>query len=528
MSEEAISNPLPLTQESNTARKKRVKADQAAKAATDPKEDGLTSSASNAGGAGGSQDGDNKAEAESSGDSAYVKELQKNIRNVNKKLNAMIKVDSILAENPDKSLDELVATRKINQDQKAQALKKPQLQSSLSQLEEQIATYKKFSAEFEARHTGERDSLVKSHQEELERVKEETRAEFEKERNAMPKAEEMSRETLRKKLLVFSQFLRAAAAKRAQEEEAESDESKAFEGALLLVYGGDEKAVDAAESLIEGKEEQIPHVDGTLGSVKYSQIREASLAHTPYAAEEAWAEAVADSSTPSANQQATQTANHEASISDPTLAHAGMTELQDTQVNGLTSTTEDTSAPEQTTIDENAGNAAAEKAIAPAEDPMAESFEMVPRDPAETETPHEKAGQGSTNSWADEAATTETSAANAAGAGWDTTAKPEGNGAGDEPSAQPTNAGKDAARNAPPAAAAGEETKAVDAEGFHAVEHRHRGRGGFRGGRGDGEFRGRGRGGYRGRGDGEGRGRGGPRGGPPAPAPAPAPALAAV
>lgn len=170
----------------------------------------------------------------------------------------MQKVDAILAENPSTSLDDLVAARKINADQKAQALKKPALQSSLSQLEEQIAQYKKVDAEYQAKIASERDSLTASHKAAMDTLTERLKKE----------AEDESRATLRKKLLTFSQFLRAAAAKRAIEEEADTEDSKAFEGALLLVYGGDDKAVDAAESLIEGADEQVPSVEGQLLSVK--------------------------------------------------------------------------------------------------------------------------------------------------------------------------------------------------------------------------------------------------------------------
>lgn len=115
---------------------------------------------------------------------------------------------------------------------------------------------------------------------------------------------------------------------------------------------------------------------------------------------------------------------------------------------------------------------------------MDESFEMVPRDPQETENreAHEPAPAGSTQSWADEASA----------AAENTTAES-------------------------PSATGG----AVNGDGFHEVVHA-RGRGqrqysGFRGGRGngprgDGAPRGEGRGPRRGRGDGRARG---PRGSAP-------------
>jgi hypothetical protein len=146
-------------------------------------------------------------------------------------------------------------------------------------------------------------------------------------------------------------------------------------------------------------------------------------------------------------------------------------------------------APAASSIEPGAANAAAEeqwdKQATGGDDPLSESFEMVPRDPAETENPHVAAPVTSTQSWAD-----------------------------DTPEPQAT-----------PGAATG-------GDGFHEVTHHNRGgrgRGGHQG-EGRGGFRGRGRGGPRGdfrggrgRGRGEFRGgrggfRGAPRGGESAPA----------
>ncbi|WKT49126.1 hypothetical protein QSH57_014056 [Fusarium oxysporum f. sp. vasinfectum] len=76
-------------------------------------------------------------------ESPYIKEIQKNIRNVNKKITNASKTDSLLSQNPGKSLDELVESRIINNDQKAQILKKPALQAQLAQYEEQLVQYQK-------------------------------------------------------------------------------------------------------------------------------------------------------------------------------------------------------------------------------------------------------------------------------------------------------------------------------------------------------------------------------------------------
>ena len=52
-----------------------------------------------------------------------------------------------------------------------------------------------------------------------------------------------------------------------QNEDDTSDEGKAFEGALLLVYGGDANAVAAAEKVIDGTDDPVPATDGTVLSV---------------------------------------------------------------------------------------------------------------------------------------------------------------------------------------------------------------------------------------------------------------------
>ena len=80
---------------------------------------------------------------------------------------------------------------------------------------------------------------------------------------AAAEAEAEAKKVLKDSLLVLSKFLRAAAAKRQDGDQA-SGENKAFEGALLLVYGGDASAVMAIEKLVEGSEEKVPCVDGTI------------------------------------------------------------------------------------------------------------------------------------------------------------------------------------------------------------------------------------------------------------------------
>ena len=157
----------------------------------------------------------------------------------------------ILAENPGKSLDDLVEEKKINNDQKAQALKKPILQASVIQLEEQITQCKRFASYYEDRLSSQKAALEKAYKEELEAVQEKITAEV----NAS------ATQDFRDRLLVLSQFLRAAATMRRSGDET-SSENRAFEGVLFQVYGGSQDAVDAMLKLIEAADEKVPSVEG--------------------------------------------------------------------------------------------------------------------------------------------------------------------------------------------------------------------------------------------------------------------------
>lgn len=199
-------------------------------------------------------------------------------------------------------------------------------------------------------------------------------------------------------------------------------------------------------------------------------MKQAALEEAPFAAEEAWVDDVAQH----------QAAPPEA-VSDPTIANAGLTEIEAGAKPVTEAAAEPSEVPAAANVGTDSANAAAQaqwdKQQTGSDDPLTESFEMVPRDPAETETPHAAAAPNSTQSWAD-----------------------------DTPEQGSTPAGPAAAN-----------------DGFSEVHHSRGGRG--RGGHGGGDrggYRGRGRGGPRGefrggrgRGRGEFRGgRGGFRGGP--------------
>ncbi|KAI9742424.1 MAG: hypothetical protein M1818_003958 [Claussenomyces sp. TS43310] len=405
-------------------------------------------------------------------ESPYIKELYKSIRNVNKKIANASKVDNILAENPSKSLDELVAARKINADQKAQILKKPTLQASLTQLEEQIAQYKKFDQEYKARSQAEKAEFEKALTDKSEKDLSNAIA------AAQAEAAAAAMKNQHDDLLLLSQFLRLAAARRADDEaDPEKDENMALEGVLLQVYSGDETAVATMIKLINGTEESTYSTTGDKLTTTYAQVKAAAEAHAPA---EIPAGNVAEESYAS---PAVETAEYPTQ-SDPTIAHAGLTELDEPHAVSMTNGHGEGGAeaaaagiPQNSGIDEGASNNAAESHWDTNND-LSTSQEWVnvnvPRDITETDTGFIATPAAGLNkqSWADEQPESPTPAIN-------------GN------------------------------------DGFHEVQrsrggrdrdNQHRGRGG----RGDGNYRGRGgargnEGGYRGRGRGGTRGGGGAR-----------------
>lgn len=123
-------------------------------------------------------------------------------------------------------------------------------------MEEQLSQYKKFDQEYQNKIAQEKELLQKSYSEELETLRDTLKTEAVLEQKKI----------FREKFLTLSRFLRAAAARR-QLEEDDSDLTKAFEGALLLVYGGDAQAVAAAEKLIDGTDDNVSSTEGVALSV---------------------------------------------------------------------------------------------------------------------------------------------------------------------------------------------------------------------------------------------------------------------
>jgi hypothetical protein len=403
----------------------------------------------------------------------------RNIRNLHKKISASAKADAVISENPGVPLDDLVAAKKLNADQKAQILKKPALQAQVTQFEEQLASFRALAQELEERFAKERSSLVEAHEAEIASVKE----------KAVEEAEATKSKAVEEALRVVTHFLHAAASKR-QSEEADTEEGRAFEGALLLVYQGNETSLTTLKSLIDGTDDKIPDIQGEILDYTFGQVKQSAM------------QGAQDASKPTTQQELEDVQPGEPSaatvtevLTDATVANAGLTELDDTtailktNADHATGESEALPIPEQASTGEEAANAAAEASWDPQASMVTdntsvnnEEWVQVPRPAAETDTGVQAtpaAVHGAT-SWAEEVG---------------------------------------AAADATPVVAATED-KVPENDGFEQVR-RERGRGrvggggggGGRGGRG--EFRGRGRGGGRG-GDGHrgGRGRGGGEGGP--------------
>ncbi|KPI35688.1 uncharacterized protein AB675_1241 [Cyphellophora attinorum] len=281
-------------------------------------------------------------------ESPYVRELTKQLRNANKKLTGIAKTESI----------------KINNDQKAQITNKPNLKAQITQLEEQLSAYKSFGLELEDRHSRDKAALVESHESEIAHLKEEAAA----------SAKAAEGKDLDKALEIVSSFLHAAAAKRGSDD-TDSPEALAFEGGLLMIYQGNSASTSALKSLVEGSDEKVLDTHNEPVDFTWSQLKEASLAASAVKLDISEAE-------PEEAEQVPET--------DPTIANASLTELEETSAiplqsatNGQTEPEPAAAVPEQASTGDEAANAVAETAGSWQGDA---SWVQVPRDPAETDT----------------------------------------------------------------------------------------------------------------------------------------------
>jgi hypothetical protein len=308
------------------------------------------------------------------------------------------------------SLDDLVATRKINPDQKAQLEKKPALQAQLAQLQEQVTIFKKLEDEFKARSEVEKVEFEKAFTDRTDKELEEKIAAAKAE--AVASAEANQKEAF----LLLSQFLRLAAIRRGDEEaDVELDENKALEGVLSQVYTGDSKAVETMVNLIQGSEkptvsianEALETTCRSLQSAKSNltninlvrQIKDATIANAPPPFVEELAGETEEGTAVEISEYPAQ--------SDPTIANAGLTELDEPSATTLTNGHESHEVqgiPQNSSFGEG-GNAAAEANWDNANDlSTSQEWVEVPRDATETDTglTATPAAPSNVQSWADD------------------------------------------------------------------------------------------------------------------------------
>lgn len=189
---------------------------------------------------------------------------------------------------------------------------------------------------------------------------------------------------------------------------------------------------------------------------------------------------------------------------DPTIAHAGLTEIDaetEPMANGESHHVDTPTVPEASNIDAGAANAAAGMNWDASAEQGAGSWVEVPRDPAETETgvAATPAAMAGTQSWAEDVPT-EPIPVPAPSA-----AEPKANGGDEFHEVHHGRGGR--GRSGSQNEHRGGHRGGRGFRGDRGGEGGYRGRGGFRGDRGGGEggYRGRGRGGFHGnRGRGEG------------------------
>ena len=276
-------------------------------------------------------------------------------------------------------------------------MKKPALQAQLAQLEEQLKHYRNFGQEYESRLAAEKASLQAAYDSAIVEARQEA-------------ADETRQEMLKKQnvdLLVLSQFLHAAAAKR-QSDEAETQEGRAYEGVLLLAYQGNSTSLEVLRSLVDGMEDKVPDTQGELLDFTYTQLKKSAMENAPLPAElddPDLSEATAEVVEPSVQANVTH--------SDPTIANAGLTELEDTttiRLKGVEYSSGLISGLEQASVAADAANAVADSSWDPqasvmtTDSTMGDGWVEVPRDPAETDTGvvATPAAAHGTSSWAEE------------------------------------------------------------------------------------------------------------------------------
>lgn len=167
------------------------------------------------------------------------------------------KTQSVILENKDQSIQQLLAAKIINADQKRQVDNKPALEAELSRTEEQLSQVLKLDEEWRAKVASAKTETEKALTDKYEQEKADAIAEVKS------KADAEVKQALEDGFLVLSQFLRLAANNRVEAEDSQEDANRAIEGILLSVYTGDQAAVAAMSKLYHGSDDTTAAVDGT-------------------------------------------------------------------------------------------------------------------------------------------------------------------------------------------------------------------------------------------------------------------------
>ncbi|KAI3398527.1 hypothetical protein diail_9051 [Diaporthe ilicicola] len=334
MAAASVQNP-PTQTESKSSKKKKAKAAAAAAERTESPAATPDQAAS--------VSGNNEVS-----ENAYIRELKKGIRNTNKKIGNASKTQALVDEHKSKgkSPEELVELKVINADQKKQVDNLNSLKAELARLEEQLAQYERIDGEYRAQVASVKSNVEKSLAEKYEQDKADAVAEVKN------KSEADSKKSLHDGLLVLSQFLRLAAHRRAEAPDSTEDEDQALEGILLGVYGGDESAVSVMLKLCEGTDDKTVGVGGEALETTYATVKASAAAHSAPLYQTA---AEAESET----EPAEATGNIQ---TDPTVANAGLTEIDAGTDTALTNGHADEAAADSTIPNADVGDAAANAA----------------------------------------------------------------------------------------------------------------------------------------------------------------------
>ncbi|CRK05778.1 hypothetical protein BN1708_009729, partial [Verticillium longisporum] len=341
-------------------------------------------------------------------ESPYIRELQKNIRNINKKISNMAKTEAVITENPGKSLEQLLAAKLINADQKAQISKKPALLAQLTQNEEQIAQFKKLDSEYRAK--AQQDKAV--HEKEKAELKTYYTEQIEKEVAAAVEAAKNSSKgdvdtAVFEHLKEVSGFLRLAAARREDPAGQSEEAGRAIEGVLGNMYVGDDDAAGSMIALVRGSNERTFDVDGTFLDVTFADLRTWARAYMKEAPQVRRAPETEQLETEGDAQPAAAPAPG----TDLTVANASLTEItagdDAALVNGSASENAQTPVASNADASNDAANAAGDKWDTGNDlgaSAISQEWVNIPRDPAETETGLEAtpANASNTQSWADD------------------------------------------------------------------------------------------------------------------------------